>query len=1406
MALTCCLIGEDSLLIQCGNLLLKRSHKIELVVSPVAAIQEWARDNRIYWVSKITELNTDLLPNMDYIFSVVNSCILPKEFIALADKGVINYHDSPLPKYAGLNSTTWAILNNEREHGVTWHVVDENIDAGDVVKQTTFAIHEQDTAFTLNLRCYEQAIQTFTALLGDLEQNTLTYSRQDLDKRSYFGRSRVLPNSGFIDWDNFTAEYIERMSRSLTVGHYHNNLGSLKIYINNDYFIIPHVDISSFTANEHVPGKVIAIVENAFHITTITQVIKINHFLSKEGKALTIEDMAEQYGITEGFQFMALPSSPRIEDFYSKALKNETYWLRQLKAITDHTTFSSIEIQKGEPFEALESAVYLDEMLSSIHGDTLKTILLSAILIYLYRLNDYENTTVSVLCTNYKELANQFGNLFSSFLPLHADWQAATSLEKMIQYTAENWEKAEKHAIFLTDVLTRYPELEGGVLNSRILINMTGELTNIELPENTVLYFQYDAMHQVIRIYHRLNDAYYPDKNREILLNMPGHISNILRHLLYKPHVLSHEFCFLTPREKHTLLSELAQGERRSLSDISITALFEKQVMLRPHHPAIVFGETTVSYSALLEQSEKVRASIHEIGLNSQSLIGIHVKRSVEMLAIILGILRADCVYVPLDTKYPLLKIDTIVQEANLEHLITSDRYLEELETHFKAKKAIKLYSMEAMLANRESTSVHVMPEACAQVEDKLAYIMFTSGTTGVPKGVAVSQRNVLNYCHWFIETTHFNATSIMDFSSSIAFDLSVPCTIAPLLAGGCIAICEEKEKTNPQWYLQHLKKHKITHTELTPGYMEMLLNYPETVKELVDLNVLLLGADVVHSPEVLQWLELCPNHQIVNEYGPTETTVSATSYFVHKEILGRELSVPIGRPAFNSTCYILDKFKNPCPLGMKGELYIGGEQVTCGYFGKPELTREKFVVVSFHHKEERCYRTGDLVGWLPDGNLQFYGRNDHQVKIQGYRIELAGIESVLLKIPSVHQAVVVVEKGHFKEKYLRAYLVADDKTLNMSDVKAFLSTYLPAYMIPKEYCMTNSIPLKENEKIDFEALAKQPCHFLTFDHDVAEELNEFEQKMMRIWQHAFNNTNIAVHDDFFDIGGDSLLALQIVTELKNDYHMDIPLYYLFEYPTIAKFASKIAELIEKVEAMQVKGKEKQPSSLIKLASGNYDIPLFFVHPVGGSVFWYKQLAKYLDGKYTIYGIQDISIDGHDLRFETLQAMASHYLQEIARVYSGERYCLAGASFGATVAFEMAHQLVKSHKRIEFLGLLDGWAEYPQRLMEQNTMDLLSQREDSVRLMAKHTQHLQQLEDYRKSLLLNYQLPVLEADVVLFKATEMWIPFAQMDDPYNRWQPFVQGRITVYKIPGNHETMFFDANAHVLAQSLDMAF
>lgn len=1398
MSLSYCLIGEDSLLIQCGKILLSRKHTISVVVSPIKSIRDWAARNNILTLQDVNDLKIDYEPNaFDYIFSIVNSKILSKDIIDLAKKYVINYHDSPLPRYAGLNSTTWALINQEKKHGVSWHVVNEKIDEGDIIKQKIFNLNERTTAIGLNIVCYESAIETFRELIDDIETNMVTFKKQLLNERTFYSSQHLLPNLGFIDWRKNCSDEIVKYSRALSFGHYNNHVGTLKIWLNQSYWVVSEIEKIAFNKNNNEPpGTILAINVESISISTKDGAIVIREIRDSYGQSLMVDTLRLENKIHVGYKLpdIEIAQLKPLEFYYKQALKYEKSWVETFKNISEHSVFFSTDILEKHKLIELPAKVTVMHPRKTQFSTENSNLILSAILIYLYRLNNFEPITVYLAIND----TDNYGyNLFPNLVPFNFNIDAQIKLCQAKEFVSKLVESTAQKGIYLSDIIARHISLEKINLNRDIIVNLTGNALDKSTYQNALLYFALSSDKETLSISHRQCESKRAWALQDIFSNIVQHIENIQNTLINQSHLPLANFSFLTPKEQHRIVSSWGQGKSRPISSLSICSIIAKYVEMTPDNIAIFMRDEEISYKQLWEQATRIAFVIHSYQLSENSYIGIYLKRSPEMLAVVLGILLAGCVYVPIDVKYPFVKIDYISNESNIKFIFSRNAMSQKLQNHFDTcKRQVNVICLEDIFKDEASfTDSNWNPQDGVE---KTAYVMFTSGTTGAPKGVIVTQRNVLNYCKWFSDTTSLNSQSIVDFSSSIAFDLSVPCIIAPLLVGGSIAICEEVSKTNPELYLQHLKDKRVTHTELTPGYVEMLLNYPDEVKGLKDLKYLLLGADVVPTSDVMKWLALCPHHQVVNEYGPTETTVSATSYFVKQNDIFPEASIPIGRPAFNTSCYILDKFKNLCPSGVRGELYIGGEQVTLGYLNKPELTQERFLVTSLYNIKDIIYKTGDIACWLPSGNLQFYGRNDGQVKIQGYRVELTAIESILIKFPSIHQAVVVLHEDKMNHKLLRAYLVSENANMSANDLRSFLLTTLPSYMVPKEFFIVDAIPLKENEKIDFHALETQLKRSLCFSVEHNHNLSiPHIDVVKKIWEHAFNQP-IETTDNFFEIGGDSLIALQIVSDLKSTLKHDIPLYFLFEYPTIEMLSTKLVELFN---SETFSNRKRESKSIIKLADGKHKRPLFLIHPVGGSVFWYKTLASYLDGTHTIYGIQDVSIDGVDLKFNTLEEMAEHYLSEIDKVYSGAEYSLGGASFGATVAFEMARQLLDQNKKVSFLGLFDGWAEYPKQIMNEDSFKLLNNHEDTESNEMLN-ERLMELERYRKLLIVKYKIPPINAKVTLFKAKELWPLFAEVDDHVNGWSAHVKGKIDTYKIPGNHETMFFDPHVENLAGKL----
>ncbi|RUR19989.1 amino acid adenylation domain-containing protein [Legionella sp. km535] len=1388
---TCILIGDDTLLVECATILVQRQYTIKTVISSFEVIQLWCKKNKIPCISLAQYDLSETQPRVDYLFSIVNGHLLNARHLRCVRQFAFNYHDSLLPAYAGLNATTWSILNNEPMHGITWHLMNERIDAGDIVYQKSFS-SENNTALSLNLRCFEEAVIGFNILLDNLESNQLKFWKQSAAGRSYYGKDKVIPQLGFIDW-NTSAEFIVRMFRALAHGHYPNHVGTLKLLTQTTSLIISSMEQTNTHSTQAKPGEIIAADEQGIELATSCGTLLIKECRASSGKVITPLECAQEYGMQIGSQLACfqLHEFNELSHYYIQSLNQEAYWINEFRQVVEHSLFSErayVKKQEMNPFGCISFKGIDDELLS--------VTFIATVLVYLYRLNDYEHCSCFLLKSPEPVGAYAGRYLFGDKLPLSVDLQADNTFNDTLAFVKNKVESLTQRAPYLIDLLVRYPSLEEVFIEPVITLRISQDNTQT-IPECSVMHFELNEQTSELKLFHKLDLDYQQGGLQSLIHHAPEHLSQILHLILEAPKLRINEFELITPMERrHIYLWGL--GEKHQLPSQSIYSMFHEQVMKRPNAAALYSEQQVITYHTLWNWAESVASFIRLLNIPPQTPMGIYMERSKEMLPVILGILRVGCIYVPLDRKYPFKKIELILKEAKINCIFSNEESAKILNDHFQDDDSVRIYLTSDLLSNKpceNASPIEVIPLE----KNDIAYYMFTSGTTGIPKGVMISHLNVINYCHWFTQTTDFNQDSIIDFSSSIAFDLSIPCTLAPLMYGGALAVCSDYQKMSPELYLKHLQKHKITHTELTPGYLDLLLQHPDEIKTLHHLKYLMLGADTVHIEEVKKWMSLCPDCHVVNEYGPTETTVSVTSFRVPSNKALTGTVVPIGQPAFNSSCYIVDKFMNLCPIGMKGELCIGGNQVSLGYLNKLDLTCKKFIEVFFNGKD-RVYKTGDLVSWLPDGVVQFFGRNDHQVKLHGYRIELAAIESILMKHEHISQAVVVICNENTNNKTLRAYLVSEDKLLTVKQLKHFLLEYLPSYMHPKEYYLVDFIPLKENEKINFDVLEKQSGRVVSYDLIQNDTLmTEMERLCLECWKESFQMKDIQLDDDFFSIGGDSLTALHIIGQLKRLISIDIHLSLLFQFPTVRSLASYLDDRLNEQEHSEISHLITQDNSpLIKLSCGAHKIPLFLVHPIGGSVFWYQQLAHELKGDLTVYGIEDPSLNDSDIKFSSLEEIATYYVECIAHKYSGKRIYLGGASFGANLAFAMAHHMKTRGMDIQFLGIFDGWLHYPSTLMQHNTLDLLTHKFSD--LPSEEFLRLTALEEYRRNLLLSYKPSVIDSDVILFKARELWPQFATVDSFDNGWKKIISGQLEVHLVPGSHETMFFAPHVKYLAE------
>lgn len=751
-----------------------------------------------------------------------------------------------------------------------------------------------------------------------------------------------------------------------------------------------------------------------------------------------------------------------------------------------------------------------------------------------------------------------------------------------------------------------------------------------------------------------------------------GHFQTLLGAIAANPETQAGELPLLTPEERDRLLVEWNDTFAPYPQGKCIHQLFEEQVERTPDAVAVVFEEERLTYRELNGKANQLAHYLQGLGVGPEVLVGICVERSLSMIVGLLGILKAGGAYVPLDPNYPSDRLAYMLEDSSVQVLLIQQGLRERL--HQQEVRVVCLDSDWVGLLAPQSES---NPIAIASSADNLAYINYTSGSTGKPKGVEVTHRGV---------TSLLFGTDYINFSESekflhlapIAFDASTFEIWGALLHGAPCVLFPEKVPTS-KTLGNAIRQHDITTLFLTTALFNSIVD--DEPEGLSGVRQLLMGGEVISVAHVRKALKALSSTQITHVYGPTEATTFACYYPIRRVIDKSIQSIPIGRPIVNTQIYILDNHLQPVPIGVPGELHIGGAGLARGYLNRPELTSQKFIPNPFSDEPgSRLYKTGDKARYLPDGNIEFIGRIDNQVKIRGFRIELGEIEATLAQHPEVREAVVIVREDNPGDKRLVAYIVPEgQQELAVSVFRSFLKSKLPDYMVPGPFVFLEAIPLTPNGKSDRHALA-----VLDVSTQEAERIaprTTTELQLVQIWSEVLNLPVVGVRDDFFDLGGHSLLATCLMARIEEQLGVKLSVAALFSEPTIESQASLFCaapntQFFSPLVPIQPKGSLP---------------PFFCVHPVGGNVLCYAALARQFDAEQPFYALQALGLNGENQPLTNIEDMAATYIQEIQTVRPREAYRLGGWSFGGIVAFEMARQLQALGAEVEILALIDSF-------------------------------------------------------------------------------------------------------------------
>ena len=663
----------------------------------------------------------------------------------------------------------------------------------------------------------------------------------------------------------------------------------------------------------------------------------------------------------------------------------------------------------------------------------------------------------------------------------------------------------------------------------------------------------------------------------ETISRLLAHFHTLLEGIVSNPDCFIQELPLLTEAEKQQILIDWNDTEIEFAENLCFHQIFEKQAARNPDNIALVFQEQTLTYAELDNRSNLLAAHLSSIGVQPEVRIGICINRSFEMIIAFLAILKAGGAYVPLDPAYPQERLDYIVEDSQINILLTQTEYQNKFpESNLTL---INLDSPQFPNSLCEAVSFRAISQSPNPPNpDNLAYIIYTSGSTGKPKGVLIPHRGLTNLTEHKIRACQVDASSCVLQFFSFSFDASIPEIIMSLGCGAKLCLADRETLLPGEGLLNLMRKEKVTHITMTPSALATL-----PAAELPDLKMVLVGGEAPSAELIKQWSQ---NRLFINAYGPTEVTVNASMVSCGN---GNPIEPTIA-PSANKQLYILDKNLQPVPVGVVGELHIAGVGLARGYLNRPELTAEKFIpnptpLPSFPPlsplgKRDRIYKTGDLACYLPNGRIKLLGRIDNQVKIRGFRIEPGEIETLVNQHPDVKISVVIPLEGNKGDKYLVAYIVAKtNSNLTASGVKEFLQGRVPNYMIPQSLIILDSLPLNPNGKVNLKALPNPETIDSESNKKIVAPRNDDEAKLLAIFQEILEVETIDIYDNFFDLGGHSLLATKLVANCWENFQIDINVIDLFEAPTVEGLAKRITEKI----ALKTNSEEDQEREIIRI-------------------------------------------------------------------------------------------------------------------------------------------------------------------------------------------------------------------------------
>ena len=1182
---TAVLIGETALTADCAALLLERGHQVRGMVTSNPAVRRWAAQRGVTAAGPDAGATIEAFladhPH-DYLFSVANRRVLGPAALAACAELPINFHDALLPTGAGIHATTWALVDGARTHGVTWHVMTADPDAGDVLQQRDVEIGPGETSFSLNVKCWQAGVESFGVLVDELSEGRATRTVQDMSRRTYHPRRQRPPRAMVVDWAESSADQIDAVVRATRFGPHDNEFGTVKVWLGDDAVVVTEAEVSPAASSSSAPaGTVVGLDDGVLTVATRAGDLRITELCDRAGRAITTDDLAGRVRVGSTLPELPADLAEALTAAHAEAVRYEAGWVgrladlapldvphRSAPAPAESAGLHVLDVEMPAvprlPFVPALTAppetadLDVGSVAAPIAGSTAAADvpqapaggaapdvvvddrtpagrLVACVLAFLGRIGGPGAQDVGVRCT----VDPATPVLFATDLPLRIP-EPRGDLPTYEREVRRRLDELTARGSHLLDLPARYVELAGGIAAMPIVVELVDGFEQLgprPRPRHQPGNAPRPALQvQVTRDGRRcrwiVDGDVWPLASAEILRDS---FVTFLRSV--QDHDLD-EAPLVDDRERKALNRHndtAAEYPRQRC----VPQLFAEQARCQPEATALTHGDQTLTYGELDRRVNQLADFLGRSGVGPGDLVGVHLDRSIDMVVALLGVLRAGAAYVPLDPIYPAARIVEMLADADVALLLTHGH----LESDDLAAAVPEVVALDSRWPEIESVADDSPCDRASA--DALAYVIYTSGSTGRPKGVRIGHRALTNLLWSMAREPGFGHEDSLLALTTICFDIAALELFLPLVTGGRVEIVPSAVAADGVALRRAVEEAGPSVVQATPATWKMLIAAGWTGDDSLRA---LCGGEAL-TPELAAELTARAG-AVWNVYGPTEMTVWSAISPVEPGS-----PVTLGRPIANTRLHVLDAAMRPLPRGVPGELYIGGDGVGAGYLHRPELTGERFRPDPFAPEAgERLYRTGDLVRLGPAGDLEFLGRIDHQVKIRGFRVELGEIEVALADHADVDQTVVVLHTGAAVAAgpaRLVAYVTAAEGRMpDPAELQADLGRRLPEHMVPAAVVVLGALPLTPNGKVDRKALPAPALRAATAADEMPPRTAR-ERVLCTLFAEVLgvDAGEVGLGSNFFDAGGDSVVVTTLVARSR-DAGLTLQARDVFEHPT----------------------------------------------------------------------------------------------------------------------------------------------------------------------------------------------------------------------------------------------------------------